>query len=336
MWLPFEKWLVTTGMARENADRSKLDVREFQEAAVTGPDFDWNDLRSFLAVVRAGRLTVAAVQLGVDHSTLSRRITSLEGALQVRLFDRLPTGYVLTEAGLNLVGEAERIEAVALRISSDLMEAKAQMSGPVRVATPEGFGSYVLARHLDKMAERHPGFTLELIADPSVVSLARRQADIAVTMERPEAGPLRAQKLTDYEYGLYGTDDAIAAHGAAGEHDLDAIRLIGYIPDLLPTSSHDYLSEVGRVRQADLQMSNIITQLSATLSGYGLCILPCFMASRHAVLRRILPRQVRFIRSYWLVTHVDARAPARTRAMVAFLQNIVRANRTLFLPSETN
>ena len=298
-----------------------------------GPDFDWNDLRSFLAVVRTGRLTVAAARLGIDHSTLSRRITALEGALQVRLFDRLPTGYVLTEAGQGLVGEAERIEAVAIRISSDLVDAKAQMSGPVRVATPEGFGSYFVAHHLADLAEQHPGLTLELIADPGVVSLARRQADVAVTMERPAAGPLRAQKLTDYEYGLYGTDEAISRYDGVSLAEIDEIRLVGYIPDLLPTAAHDYLNEIGRARKADLQISNIITQLAVTLSSYGLCILPCFMASRHERLRRLLPHRVKFTRSYWLVTHVDARAPARARAIVAFLQRFARADRHLFLPS---
>lgn len=299
-----------------------------------GPDFDWNDLRSFLAVVRAGRLTVAAQQLGVDHSTLSRRITALESALQVRLFDRLLTGYVLTEAGRGLVGEAERIEAVAIRISSDLMDAKAQMSGPVRVATPEGFGTYFLAHHLQALVGRHPEVALELIADPGAVSLARREADIAVTMERPDAGPLRAQKLTNYEYGLYGSTQFLQEHGAVeGDLDYDGVRLIGYIHDMIPTPAHDYLSELIRGRRADLQISNIITQLSATLSGYGLCILPCFMAARHGTLRRIAPEHIRFTRSYWLVTHIDVRAPARANAIVAFLQDIVRENRALFLTS---
>ena len=299
-----------------------------------GLDFDWNDLRSFLAVVRAGRLTVAAQQLGVDHSTLSRRIMSLENALQARLFDRLLTGYVLTEAGRGLVGDAERIEAVAIRISSDLMDAKAQMSGPVRVATPEGFGTYFLAHHLQALAGRHPEVALELIADPGVVSLARREADIAVTMERPDAGPLRAQKLTNYEYGLYGSEQFLQEHGAGeGDLDYDGVRLIGYIHDMIPTPAHDYLSELIRGRRADLQISNIITQLSATLSGYGLCILPCFMAARHGTLRRIAPERIRFTRSYWLVTHVDVRAPARAKAIVAFVQDIVRGSRALFQPS---
>ena len=299
------------------------------------PDFDWNDLRSFLAVVRTGRLTTAALQLGVDHSTLSRRITSLENALQARLFDRLSTGYTLTEAGQSLVQDAETIEAVAIKISSDLVDARTQMFGPVRVATPEGFGSYFLARNLDGLARIHPGLDLELIADPSVVSLTRRQADVAVTMERPETGPLRAQKLTDYEYGLYGTPEAVSRYGEALRDGIDGVTLIGYIPDLLPTEFHDYLREIGRGRPADLQVSNIITQLSVTLTGYGLCILPCFMADRHATLQRLWPERIHFIRSYWIVSHVDARAPARAKAFVAYCRDLARQHRALFLPSST-
>ena len=295
-------------------------------------DFDWSDLRSFLAVVRTGRLTVAARQLGIDHSTLSRRITSLETALKARLFDRLLTGYVLTEAGQGLVSGAERIEAAALRISSDLEDAKTAMTGPVRFATPEGFGTYFVAHHLHDLSQEHPGVTLELIADPSVVSLTKRQADLAVTMERPAAGPLRAQKLTDYEYGLYGTHELLSGHTDA-DFDIKDFKLIGYIPDLLPTTAHNYLSKISGTRHADLRISNIITQMTATLSSYGLCVLPCFMAAQHGNLRRVLAERVCFTRSYWLVTHVDVRAPARAQAIVSFLQKLVRENRALFLPS---
>lgn len=297
-------------------------------------DFNWDDLRSFLAVVRTGRLTVAAMQLGVDHSTLSRRITSLETALKSRLFDRLPTGYVLTEAGLGLVGEAEKIETVALRISSDLENAKSAMVGPVRFATPEGFGTYFVANHLHDLFLAHPGVTLELIADPSIVSLTKRQADLAVTMERPTEGPLRAQKLTDYEYGLYGTTELLSGHNDA-DLDISAFKLIGYIPDLLPTTAHSYLSKIAGTREADLKISNIITQLTATLSGYGVCALPCFMAAQHGSLRRILADQVCFTRSYWLVTHIDVRAPARAKAIIRYLTALVSENRALFLPSFT-
>ncbi|RYC30172.1 LysR family transcriptional regulator [Lichenibacterium minor] len=296
------------------------------------PNFDWNDLRSFLAIVRTGRLTVAASQLGIDHSTLSRRITSLETALQVRLFDRLLTGYALTDHGRILVGEAEEIESVAIRISSNIEDAKARMIGPVRIATPEGFGTYFVAHRLRDLSQEHPGITLELIADPSIVSLTKRQADIAVTMERPVTGPLRAQKLTDYEYGLYGVDHLLSSQ-TDSEINLSNFKLIGYISDMLPTASHDYFREIFGERLADMSTSNILTQIAATISGHGLCILPCFMAAKHTSLRRVLAKQICFNRSYWLTTHVDARAPARAKVIASFLQEGVKTYRDAFLPS---
>jgi DNA-binding transcriptional LysR family regulator len=298
------------------------------------PYFDWDSLRSFLAVVRTGRLTTAALQLQVDHSTLSRRIVALEAALQVKLFDRLPTGYVLTGPGERLVAEAEEIERVAIRISSELSEAGSRMTGSIRLATPEGFGNYFFARQLQAFVKRYPEVTLELIANPGGVSLTKRQADIAITMSRPESGPLRSQKLGDYEYGLYGSKSLLSSLPLIkGLDDARGCRLIGYIPDLLPTPEHDYLKDIFGDRQPDLRISNILTQLNATLEGYGLCVLPCFIAVNHTDLLRILPEQIHITRSYWLVTHSAVRAPARVRAMRNFLLEAMTANRSLFLPT---
>lgn len=297
-------------------------------------DFDWDSLRSFLAVVRTGRLTAAALQLQIDHSTLSRRIVSLEDALKVQLFDRLPTGYVLTSAGERLAVEAEEMERVAIRISSELSEAGSRMTGSIRLATPEGFGTYFFAKRLRHFTARYPEVSLELIANPGDVSLTKRQADIAVMMNRPESGPLKAQKLGDYEYGLYGAKSLLSGLAPiSGLEDLRSCRLIGYIPDLLPTPQHDYFREIFDERQPDLQISNILTQLNATVEGYGLCILPCFIAITHLELVRILPEQIQVIRSYWLATHLAMRAPARVTAMKDFLVELMNTNRSLFLPS---
>jgi DNA-binding transcriptional LysR family regulator len=297
------------------------------------PYFDWDSLRSFLAVVRTGRLTAAALQLQVDHSTLSRRIVSLEEALKVKLFDRQPTGYVLTPSGERLAAEAEEMERLAIRITSELSEDGNRMTGSIRIAMPEGFGNYFFSKRLRLFAERYPEVLLELIANPGVVSLTKRQADMAVTMSRPESGPLRAQRLGDYEYGLYGSKTLLSGiPPITCLDDVRSCRLIGYIPDLLPTPQHDYLREIFDGRQADLQISNILTQVNATVEGYGLCILPCYMAAAHTELLRILPEQLRIRRSYWLVTHSAVRAPARVRAMRDFLIEMMETNQSLFLP----
>lgn len=297
-------------------------------------DFDWNDLRAFLAVVRTGRLTAAALQLGVEHSTLSRRIKGLEEALRTQLFDRRPSGYVLTEAGEKLIAEAEAVESLTIKISSKIVEPHVNMAGSVRIATPEGFGTYFLARHLPRLMKKHSALQVELIANPHVVSLAKREADIAVAMSRPEAGRLRARKLCDYELGLYASAEYLANRPAPAKlTDIASAEIIGYIPDLLPTPSHDYLRELFDERHPDLRISNVLTQTHATLAGGGYCILPAFIASEHRQLVRVLPQQVRVKRAYWLVMHSELRAPARARATIEFLHEAVRRDRHLFMPS---
>jgi DNA-binding transcriptional LysR family regulator len=297
----------------------------------TVADFDWNDLRSFLAVARTGRLTVAALQLGIDHSTLSRRITALEKALATRLFDRQPTGYGLTRSGEQLMVEAEAIESLTLRITATVAEANAGVTGPVRIATPEGLGTYFLAGHLKHLAARYPGLRIELLANPAMVSLTKREADIAVTMSRPQQGRLRARRLLEYELGLYGSAAYLADLGEPAT--LDAVaghRLIGYVPGLLPTPSHDYLKELFGTRPVDIAISNIVTQLQATVGGAGLCVLPCFMARAHGDLVRVLHGSVRVRRSYWLVMHAEMRAPALSRAVSSFLHELAQQHRSLF------
>jgi DNA-binding transcriptional LysR family regulator len=296
-------------------------------------DFDWNDLRAFLAVVRTGRLTTAALQLGIDHSTLSRRIIGLEKALRTRLFNRRPTGYVLTGAGENLIAEAEAVESLTIRIAAQIVDPNAGLSGSVRIATPEGFGTYFLTQHIGALARQYPTMTIELVANPTVVNLSKREADIAVTMSRPAKGKFRARKLLDYELGLYASQTYLAKEGKPARlEDVDRYGLIGYIKDILPTPHHDYLKELFGARSPDIGMSNVLTQLHATIHGAGLCVLPHFMADVHAELTRVLPQEVRITRSYWLVVHAETRAPARSRVVGDFLQDIAHRHRRTFLP----
>ncbi|MDR3472190.1 MAG: LysR family transcriptional regulator [Devosia sp.] len=296
-------------------------------------DFDWSDLRAFLAVVRTGRLTVAAQRLQVDHSTLSRQIGRLEAVLKARLFDRRPSGYVLTNAGEWLVKQAEIIESVTIGIQSHLADRVLGLAGSVRVGAPEGFSSYFLAPRIGRFSSLHPELEIELIANPRVVSLSKREAEIAVTNFCPKEGRLYASKMTDYELGLYASRQYLAQHPPPlCREDLRAHTIIGYIPDILPTFAHAYLSEVGQALNPRIRISNILTQLSATLGGVGICVIPCFMASREPDLVRLLADEVRIFREFWLVIHSDLRDIARVRTTADFITQAVRDERRLFLP----
>lgn len=296
---------------------------------------DWNDLQTFLAVVRTGRLTVAAHKLGVDHSTLSRKILRLEATLKTRLFDRRPSGYVLTSAGEWLAREAEVIESRTIGIQSRLADQVLGLAGSVRIGAPEGFGTYFLARRIGMLSRQHPELEIELIANPRVVSLSKREADIVVTNFRPKEGQLYASKVTDYELGLYAADSYLAKSPLLESvADIRKHSVIGYIPDLLPTFAHAYLEEVGSDIRPTICISNILTQMSAALGGAGLCIIPCFMAGYEAGLVRLLPGDVRIFREFWLVIHSDLREIARVRTAAEFITKSVRQERRMFCPKD--
>lgn len=297
-------------------------------------ELDWDDLRAFLAVARMGRLTVAARRLGLDHSTLSRRITSLEANLRVSLFERSPTGYKITEAGQKLAAEVQQMESAVIRIRTDVSAEVNALAGPIRLTMPEGFSSSFFVRRLYHLPAELTAVRIELIANPSILSLTKREADIAIMMERPTLGPLVSRKLCDYEYGLYCSRSYLQSHdNIAAPSDIDRHFVIGYIPDYLPTPAHDYLRDYLPHRDADLQVSNILTQVDATCQGLGVALLPCFIADNHPELVRLLTGDISFVRSYWIVTHENPRYPSRTRSIKDFIVGQVEAYRTKFRPS---
>ena len=156
-------------------------------------EFDWNDVRAFLAVARSGRLTAAAARLGVDHSTLSRRIGALEHALRTRLFDRSPSGYTLTDHGRRLIPIGEEMERLAIAAGEAVGGTSTSVAGTVRIGSPEGFGSYFLAPRIARLKAEHPRLTIQLVAAPAVFSLARRDADIVVSVSGRRGSAQRRQ-----------------------------------------------------------------------------------------------------------------------------------------------
>jgi len=294
-------------------------------------EFDWNNLRAFLAVARTGRLTAAAARLGADHATISRRVTALETTLRARLFDRSPTGYTLTAHGETLMPRAEAMESLALAAQAEVGEADMAITGAVRIGAPEGFGSYFLAPRMAALADRHPELEIQLVAIPGLVSLSKREADIAVTLSPPREGRLLTRKLTDYRLGLYGAPAYLDARTPIETRaDLGRERFIGYIEDLLYAPELDYMEAPDVEIHVRLKSSNLIAQLQATLAGAGLCVLPDFIAAKEPGLRRVLPDLVGLTRSLWLVTHQDLKALARIRTVTDFMVEQVKGARAVF------
>lgn len=291
---------------------------------------NWDDVRIFLAVARTGQILAASKRLGLNHATLSRRLTSLEKALKTRLFVRRTNGCELTEEGGRFLISAERMEAEMLDVQASLGRVDAAISGTVRIGAPDGFGVSFLAPRLGRLTALHPELKIELVPVPRSFSLSQREADIAITIERPEQGRLVFSKLTDYSLGLYASKSYVEEHGRPDTVEaLKAHRRIGYVEDLIFSPSLNFTGEVMRDWDASFAISSAIGQTEAVRSGAGIGILHDYIARGDAGLVRLLP-EVSIRRSYWTAFHENARQLARVKTVVEFLQETVAKERRMF------
>jgi DNA-binding transcriptional LysR family regulator len=291
---------------------------------------DWNDYQAFLAVARGGQMARAAAAMGVDATTIGRRLRRLETRLGATLFEQTREGQVLTEAGEALLAEVEAMAQAASRIAEQA--GSGGPSGLLRVSLTEGFAGAIVAPALKSFIEAHPRLTVDLVASSGLLSPSKREADLAVTLSRPRAGPVIAGKLSDYALRLYATRGYLAQNGtpAQGADLARGHRLIGYVPDLLYAPELRYLAEFEPGLSAVVRSPSIMAQARMIAAGAGIGVLPCFMGDADKWLVPVLPER-RIIRSFWLVTHKDTHSLARVRAFKDWLAALTARERPKLL-----
>ena len=291
---------------------------------------NWDDLRIFLAVARAPRLTMAAKALDLDATTVSRRLGRLASTLGTTLFEPSPAGQSLTERGNSLLRYAEQMERAALTARNEIAGERSLLSGTVRVSVAEGFGTWIVARYLVDFHRANSGIVVELIASNGFLNPSKREADIAVLLARPARGPLLVRRLTDYRLCLYGAPAYLALHGApASLSDLREHFLIGYVNDIDYSPALQFSAEIRPGTEPDIRSSSINAQVALTVSGAGLCVLPCFIGDRDERLVRVLPKLV-LTRTFWVVVHKDVRQLARVAAFLDWLAALVEVEQQVF------
>ena len=282
--------------------------------------FNWDHLRSLIAIAKQGSISAAARAISVEHSTLSRHITALEERIGSKLFERTPSGTVLTAAGARLLDAAEAMQAVVTRAEEDISGQDMAVSGPVRIGAPEVVGAFLLAPRLAKLSKAHPNLSVHLAAMPHNFSLTKRETDMVVALSRPEQGELVSKKLSDYHLCAYASRDYIKSAAPIRElSDLRSHELINYTDDQLYSSYVDYLALVLPDVEARFQSSSMIAQLHATIEGLGICVLPHFLTRMHESLVPVLPSQTSLVRSWYLVYREDSRNLARIRVISDYL-----------------
>lgn len=292
---------------------------------------NWDDVRVFLAVARAGQILGAAKRLELNHATVSRRIATLEEALRAKLFRRLTTGSELTPAGQRFLEIAERMEADVIAARSAVAGEGDDISGTVRIGAPDGFGVAFLARHLGELTAQHRELTIQLVPVPRSFSLSRREADIVITVERPTEGRLVAGKLVDYSLGLFASRSYAEQHGLPKcAAELSGHTLIGYVPDLIVSPSLDYEAEFSADWRSAFAISSALGQAEAVRAGAGIGILHTFVARS---MPELVPVEIiaPIRRAYWLVYHETVRPLRRVQTVASFITRAVERERFLFI-----
>ncbi|TFD68913.1 LysR family transcriptional regulator [Cryobacterium ruanii] len=292
--------------------------------AGTAPTPD--DLLIFLAVARTGRFTTAAESLGLNHTTVSRRIAALEKALDGRLLARAPGGWELTELGQRARTAAEGVEsAVSLLRGSDAEAQK--LSGVVRMSATDGFSAYIAAPAVAALQRRHPLLRVEIVTVTRRALQHRSGLDIEVVVGEPQVHRAESILLGYYNLGMYASRRYLQSHGTPTTiAELTEHPLVYFVDSMLQVDDLDAPRRLVPQMRESLSSTNVFVHVEGTRAGAGIGFLPCFMADQHADLLRLLPEEFQERLPYWMVVRSESlRLPA-----VAALVGALRAQMESF------
>ena len=279
----------------------------------------WDDLRIFLAIYRHQQLTAAGRTLGADQSTVGRRLAALEGRLDAKLFARTRDGLLPTPAAERLAARAQRMEEEAFAIDRESAGEEERLTGSVRITAPDGFAAKVLASLLAKLTRVYPQIEVELVADNRIVSLSKREADIALRVgSRPRESGVVTRKLTEYASGLYASRDYVKRRGLP-KPDYRKHDCIAYELDSPPYGDVRWMAEHAKSARVAFRANTNWAILAATHEGLGFSLLPTFLVRDETGLVEARAPRDTLVFPVWLVLHKDLQQAARVRACADFL-----------------
>jgi len=284
---------------------------------------DWDDLRLFLAVARTGSISGAAKQLGVQHSTVSRRMRQFEEKLGSRLIERKTGRYELTQAGQNVMEAAGRIEREVLAVDGALLGKDAQYVGPLKVAALNNMASTVLMPMFAAFNEKWPQIELHIIVSNIDASLSQREADVAIRLTNTPTDTLIGKRIVTVASCIYGS-----------KRYLQKVRKQGVQPKWIGVDCCDF--HKSWTKQLSTGHSHHVysddTQLthSAVREGVGISILPCFMGDNDPLLERFSEPDPAHNLGLWVLLHPDLKRTARVLAFRDYISQAINEKKDLF------
>ena len=284
---------------------------------------NWDDLRLFLAVARAGSISSGARQLNLQHSTVSRRMRKLEQELGVRLFDKIPSGYALTTAGENLMQAAGRMEREVLAVDGTLSGSDLKPSGPLRVTAVDNMATTVLMPMFGEFSRRYPDVTLHVMVSNSDASLALREADVAIRLCNTPPDTLIGKRIITVSSAIYASPNYIEQMREDGGEPV-------WIGVECCSFHKSWTKQVCGEQPHRFYVDDTLLTQAALREGLGISILPCFMGDLDPALERYSEPQPEWDLGLWILLHPDLKRTARVLAFRDYMMKKIEAQNDLF------
>jgi DNA-binding transcriptional LysR family regulator len=288
---------------------------------------DWDDLRYVLAVADAGSLAGAGRRLGVNHTTMLRRIAAVEQRLGLRLFERLPAGYTLTPGGEELIAAARQIETTVTTLERRLAGKDLRLAGTIRVTTTDTLMGSILPEILAEFHASYPGIQVEIAVSNLMFNLTRREADIAI---RPASGPpetLIGRRIAKVAFAIYASPDYLARQDAG--RDLADHQWLAPDEGLADTAVAEWMRAQVPQARIILAANSLMALCQAARAGLGVAALPCYLGDASPDLVCVHQPIREMETALWILTHADLRRVARVRAFTEFASEAFARRRPL-------
>lgn len=290
-----------------------------------GP-FEWDDLRIVLAIARSGSALRASQQLGVNQTTVLRRLDALEAAIGTELFARRKTGLTLTPAGRLVAEAAERMAAEVEALASILSARQRAVAGNVRLTTSDVLAVHLVTPCLQAFHQQYPGVAIEVISTDRRLDIARGEADVALRgSSRPEGAGIVAQRLPDAPWTIYCSRDYAARRGAP--HDRQSIPghdIVGLEGQMAQINGWAWLQASAPDAVIRVRSNSLFNLVSYLKTGLGLGVLPALVGDAEPDLIRCFPPPCELEDELWLIVREDIKSQPHIRALTDFLAGYIR------------
>jgi len=280
---------------------------------------NWNDLKYFLALSREGSVSGAGRSLGVKHTTVARRIMSLEKSLGTRLFDRTNSGYAMTQAAENLYDTVVSMEENARNIDRQATHQDSALAGPLKLTIAFELANRLIIPEIDKFCQRYPNIDMQLLMTKGLVDLSAMKADLAVRMTPNPPDYLVGREIMKLRHGIYASKKML-------EQPSSTNKVILFLSEKSPP---DWVKQHFKNAIVSIRVDDVGSMAVAVSNGMGVAKLPCFIGDTEPGLVRLDYEMEKSNWGIWVLNHVDLRATTRVRVCKEFLIDLLESKRSV-------